>query len=173
MATSFIAEGFTAVTPYLWVDGARAALVGAAERSVVTPLERPRLRFPKRSEADLVKALSKAQHAAAKAAPQVDLLHEMLRRGAADRDKETVPRWQAGYDLAMGRAAAAKVRVDGYNAMLANPLPWSNIEVLTLMRNHIQSLVDPATDTHINRIIGDPKRMAVELELRRLRAGGK
>ena len=103
----------------LAANKARAALVGAAERSVVTPLERPRLRFPKRSEAALVKALSKAQHAAAKAAPQVDLLHEMLRRGAADRDKETVPRWQAGYDLAMGRAAAAKVRVDGYNAMLA------------------------------------------------------
>ena len=31
----------------------------------------------------------------------------------------TSPRWQAGYDLAMGRASAARARIEGYNAMLA------------------------------------------------------
>ena len=39
--------------------------------------------------------------------------------GEPDRDKLTKPRWQAGYDLAMGRILAAKSRVEGYNAMLA------------------------------------------------------
>ena len=29
------------------------------------------------------------------------------------------PRWQAGYDLARGRALAVKVRTEGYNTMLA------------------------------------------------------
>ena len=43
----------------------------------------------------------------------------MLQQGEADREKETVMRWQAGYDLAMGRTLAAKVRTEGYNAMLA------------------------------------------------------
>jgi hypothetical protein len=36
-----------------------------------------------------------------------------------DRPKLTQPRWQAGYDLALGRALAAMVRTEGYNAMLA------------------------------------------------------
>lgn len=30
-----------------------------------------------------------------------------------------MPRWQAGYDLAIGRALAVKVRMETYNAMLA------------------------------------------------------
>jgi len=37
----------------------------------------------------------------------------------ADRDKETVQRWEAGYDLAIGRVLAVKVRTETYNAMLA------------------------------------------------------
>jgi hypothetical protein len=43
----------------------------------------------------------------------------MLRQGEADREKETILRWQAGYDLAIGRALAVKVRTETYNAMLA------------------------------------------------------
>ena len=63
--------------------------------------------------------LDRAQQAAAKVAPAVNDLYEALRKGAADADKLTSPRWKAGYDLAMGRAAAAKARIDGYNSMLA------------------------------------------------------
>jgi hypothetical protein len=37
----------------------------------------------------------------------------------SDRDRVTTPRWQAGFDLAIGRALAVKVRTEGYNAMLA------------------------------------------------------
>ena len=32
---------------------------------------------------------------------------------------EIVPRWQAGYDLALGRVLANKVRAESYNSMLA------------------------------------------------------
>ena len=41
------------------------------------------------------------------------------RQGEADREKEQDPRWQAGYDLAMGRAIAARLRATTYNEMLA------------------------------------------------------
>jgi hypothetical protein len=44
---------------------------------------------------------------------------EILKPGEADREKEASPRWQAGFDLAMGRILAANVRTTGYNAMLA------------------------------------------------------
>ena len=42
-----------------------------------------------------------------------------LQRGEKDREKIRRPRWRAGYDLAMGRTLAAKVRAQGYNLMLA------------------------------------------------------
>jgi hypothetical protein len=35
------------------------------------------------------------------------------------REREESPRWRAGYDLAMGRVLAQKVRTETYNAMLA------------------------------------------------------
>jgi hypothetical protein len=46
-------------------------------------------------------------------------LVSILRQGESDRPKLTRPRWQAGFDLAIGRALAVKVRTEGYNAMLA------------------------------------------------------
>ena len=44
---------------------------------------------------------------------------EVLAQGERDRPKLDEPRWEAGYDLAMGRALATLVRTEGYNAMLA------------------------------------------------------
>ena len=46
-------------------------------------------------------------------------MYETLSQGEKDRPRLTVPRWQAGYDLSMGRVLALKVRTEGYNAMLA------------------------------------------------------
>jgi len=63
--------------------------------------------------------LSEAQQAAALLEPRINALYQILQHGEADRDKETVMRWQAGYDLAMGRTLAIKVRTETYNAMLA------------------------------------------------------
>jgi hypothetical protein len=98
---------------------ARAALVQAAQMSWVTPMERPQLVFPKVSEADFASHLSKAQQAAAVLEPKINQLYETLRQGEKDRSRLTKPRWQAGYDLSMGRVLALKVRTESYNAMLA------------------------------------------------------
>ncbi|MDC0935376.1 VWA domain-containing protein [Pirellulales bacterium] len=98
---------------------ARRALVEAAEMSWTTPMENVRLRFPKRDEASLAQALSRAQQSAALLQPKIDRLCQTLLAGEPGREKLRQPRWQAGYDLAVGRALAVKARTDGYNAMLA------------------------------------------------------
>ena len=98
---------------------ARGTLVEAARLSWVAPLERVRTTFPKRSEAELAKLLTQAQQAAAKLEPKVRRIYDLLQLGRKDRSRLTSPRWQAGYDLAIGRALAVKVRTEAYNAMLA------------------------------------------------------
>jgi hypothetical protein len=98
---------------------ARAKLVEAAQMSWVTPMERPQLNFPKVSDADLANKLTTAQHAAAALEPKINQLYEILKQGERDRPRLTKPRWQAGYDLSMGRVLAVKVRTESYNAMLA------------------------------------------------------
>ncbi len=82
-------------------------------------MERVRERFPRTDDAQFARSLSFAQRSAAKLEPKIEELVTVLRQGERDRDKVTTPRWQAGYDLAMGRSLAVKVRTEGYNAMLA------------------------------------------------------
>jgi hypothetical protein len=96
-----------------------AALVEAAQLSWTTPMGDVRLRFPKVDDAQFARELSTAQRSAAKIEPQIDELVSVLRKGESDRPKVTKPRWQAGFDLAIGRALAVEVRTEGYNAILA------------------------------------------------------
>jgi hypothetical protein len=70
-------------------------------------------------EAALKRLLDDAQRPAARVLPPLIKLYDVLKAGDADRDKLTEPRWQAGFDLALGRAAAARARVEAYIAMLA------------------------------------------------------
>jgi hypothetical protein len=99
---------------------ARAALIQAAANSTqINSLENPQLRFIKTDEAEFTRALSAAQQAAAALEPKINALYQILQQGEADRDKETVMRWQAGFDLAIGRVLAVKIRTESYNAMLA------------------------------------------------------
>lgn len=98
---------------------ARRKLVEAAASPELQQMEKPEMRFVKRDEASFSNALSEAQKSAAVLEPRVRALVELLKQGEADREKETVLRWQAGYDLAMGRALAVQVRTESYNAMLA------------------------------------------------------
>jgi len=100
-------------------NGARAALVKAAQSSMVEAMDRPRLEFPKRSEAGLKQELDVAQRAAAILEPKLQELYLTLKGGEKDRNKLTGTRWQAGYDLAMGRVMAMMVRTNSYNIMLA------------------------------------------------------
>ncbi len=95
------------------------ALHQAAQLPPAEILRNPELHFVKRDEADLKNRLDRAQQAAAKVAPAVDQLYEILAEGAADAERLTSPRWRAGFELALGRVCAAKARIDGYNSMLA------------------------------------------------------
>ncbi len=98
---------------------ARSSLIQAAQMSWLSPLEDPRQRFLFQDEARFAQELTEAQKDAAKIEPFVAQLYEVLKSGTTDREKETSPRWQAGYDLAIGRVLAVKVRTETYNAMLA------------------------------------------------------
>jgi len=98
---------------------AKASLVQAASESWTEQMEDIRLRFPKVDEASLARDLSQAQRVAAKLEPKLARLTGILKQGESDRDSITEPRWQAGFDLAIGRALAGKVRTEGYNSMLA------------------------------------------------------
>lgn len=98
---------------------ARAALVQAAQRSWLEQLEPPQMRFPKLDEAAFVNSVTQAQQAAARLEPKIEALFQILKQGESDRPNETSLRWKAGYDLAMGRVLAVKVRAESYNAMLA------------------------------------------------------
>lgn len=96
----------------------RTALVTAAMQEAPA-LERPRMRFVKRSDAQLAGDLTTAQQDAAKLEPALLRLASILEPGMKVRDQETSPRWRAGYELSMGRVLAQKVRAETYNAMLA------------------------------------------------------
>lgn len=98
---------------------ARQALHDAARLGDVELSEFPQTEFKKADEAAMVRVLSQAQQVAAKLEPMANRWYEVLEKGEADRAKITEPRWQAGFDLALGRAAAVKAKVDGYNTMLA------------------------------------------------------
>ena len=113
---------YVSTTEYLEMvraNPARRALMEAAQVSWTTQMEDIRMRFVKRDEATLANSLSVAQRAAAIQQPQIDRICQILLQGEDGRDGLKQPRWQAGYDLALGRALATKVRTDGYNTMLA------------------------------------------------------
>lgn len=97
----------------------RSALVRAANMRPATGLSRPQTRFVRTSEAQLSGDLSKAQQAAAILQDPLAMMAQTLEPGMKARDKESSPRWKAGFDLAMGRVLAQKVRTEAYNAMLA------------------------------------------------------
>jgi hypothetical protein len=82
-------------------------------------LENIRTRFPKRNDAQLAQSLSIAQRAAALRQPKIDSICQILQTGEKNRPELKGLRWKAGFDLALGRALATKVRTDSYNAMLA------------------------------------------------------
>ena len=98
---------------------AMSALRLAADLGHVECLQQPPLEFVKPNEAALNRSLEAAQKLAAKQLPRINQLYELLRQGVGGRATLERPRWQAAFDLALGRAAAAKARADGYNQMLA------------------------------------------------------
>lgn len=100
-------------------NNAKRALVEAASLPWTDKLQNVRRDFPKLDDAQFAEDLTRAQQAAAILGPSLERLVTTLRRGEGDRPKIDEPRWQAGFDLAIGQALAAKVRAEGYNGMLA------------------------------------------------------
>ena len=100
-------------------NAACRALHEAAQLGRQKILTHPVMEFAYKTEAQLNQDVTQAQLAAARLEPEINVLYEILKKGEPDRARLNSPRWQAGYDLAMGRALAAKVRIEGYNAILA------------------------------------------------------
>jgi hypothetical protein len=106
----------------LAANKAKRALVEAAKAAEISPMDSPTMRFPREDDGKLALLLGEAQKKAAVLEPKIDRLYGILEAGRADRDKIPAEdkRWRAGYDLALGRVLALKVRTNAYNTMLAN-----------------------------------------------------
>jgi hypothetical protein len=96
----------------------RMALVRAAEMGA-DAMGNPETRFVVDANGSLGEAALEAQKQGAVLEPKLERIHEVLKQGEKDRPNLTGLRWQAGYDLAMGRILAARVRTEGYNHMVA------------------------------------------------------
>lgn len=103
----------------LAANRAMRALVNAATASEIAAMESPRMQFPRQNDGTLAALLAEAQKKAAVLQPKIDALHATLTAGLPDRGDLREKRWQAGFDLAMGRVLALKVRTDAYNIVLA------------------------------------------------------
>lgn len=97
----------------------RSALIQTSQLSKAAVLDSVTTRFIKRDEASLVSSLAVAQQSAARVAPDLERLSELLKTGLMHRDKEVSPRWLASFDLSLGSVLANKVRAATYNEMLA------------------------------------------------------
>jgi hypothetical protein len=103
----------------LAANRAKRALVDAAKASELNPMDGQTMTFPRIDDGRLANLLSEAQKKAAVLQPKIDALYGLLAAGLPDREKIQEKRWQAGYDLALGRVEALKVRTDSYNILLA------------------------------------------------------
>lgn len=142
----------------------RYALVKAAEITWQAPMVDPRKKFVRKTEEGLRKEFNEAVEGMQKVLPRIDAAYQALASAEPERAKESVPRWQAGYDLAMGRAAAAKVRADGYRIMLARAATGQGFK--DPQSNHFEIVPSPdivddpqllelaeKSKTYLNRVI--------------------
>ena len=109
-------------------NAAAKALVEAGKLPRAEVRTQLALTFTKQNEAQFARDLNTAQQAVAKLEPAIARLYDALAAGEGDRAKLTSPRWQASYDVAIGRACAAKARLEGYNVMLALLKQGKNFE---------------------------------------------
>jgi Mg-chelatase subunit ChlD len=98
---------------------AKQALVAAAQKSKVDDINLPNLVFPAYNDNVLREALTEVQRPAAVIDFKMNELHQILAQGEKDRDRVSERRWQAAYDLAMGRVLAMRARIYGFNRMAA------------------------------------------------------
>jgi hypothetical protein len=101
---------------------ARNALLEASKLVIDAQFEPPVMTFlagDDENQARFATAITAAQRKAAAPQQEFEKILTVLQAGEADRGKLGSPRWEAAYDLALGRAYAALARTLGYNKMLA------------------------------------------------------
>ncbi|HEX3656965.1 MAG TPA: vWA domain-containing protein [Pirellulales bacterium] len=165
----------------LETNKAKKALVEAAKLPSAEVLANPTTMFTNADDVERTRALDKAQKPAARIQPGIDAYYNALKPGEPDEAKLAgEPRWQAGFDLAYGRAMAAKARADGYMSQLAvmkggpkrkDPKP---VQLLLEQTNDpsgnsvVDKLASKARDL-LNRVInehpGTPWALSAEHEL--------
>ncbi|MGE0374954.1 MAG: vWA domain-containing protein [Planctomycetaceae bacterium] len=101
-------------------NAAKRALVQAANSVEIDGVPNPELAFRADDDTILRQRITEAQKPLADFQYQVDKLYSYLELGLPARESLTEPRWRAGFDLALGRVLAMRVRAYGYNVMLAN-----------------------------------------------------
>lgn len=101
-------------------NSAKRALVAAAELTRQNSINAPQLVFRADTDNALRTEAAEAQRPASMMEYRVGQIVSALDEGANDRARIREPRWQAAYDLAVGRANAVLARALGYNQMLAN-----------------------------------------------------
>lgn len=99
---------------------AKAALVNVAEMTYRSDAPVPELIFRAYNDNILRTDIGEAQKPVAEIDYELKRLYDALSVGERDRENLREPRWQAAFDLAMGRILAMRVRYFGYNQMLAN-----------------------------------------------------
>ena len=108
----------------------RESLIAAAALTWNHTLPRPQAVFPAQNDTVLRRALDQAQMPIADLSFHIDTLYRKLNAGEKGRDTLKESRWQAAYDLAMGRLLAVRARAFGYNEVLAEmkrmPKPFAN-----------------------------------------------
>jgi hypothetical protein len=98
----------------------KTALVAAAEKSQAKNVPSPQLVFRAENDNVLRTEITEAQRPFAELDYYLAEMHDVLAIGEKDREKVKEPRWQAGFDLAMGRLLAMRARAFGYNQTLAD-----------------------------------------------------
>ncbi|QDT17104.1 vWA domain-containing protein [Alienimonas californiensis] len=109
-------------------NGAKRALIEAAQMSTAEEIPNPQLVFAAVDDTRLRREITEAQKPMAVVSYRLSALQAKLEAGLPDRPKVEEPRWRAGFDLALGRVYAQQARALGYNTVLAqmksDPLPF-------------------------------------------------
>ncbi|MFO1095998.1 MAG: vWA domain-containing protein [Planctomycetaceae bacterium] len=98
---------------------AMSALVETSRQTYIDSIPLPTLLFNAENDNQLRTELTEAQRKMVESEYWVDRMYKMLQEGAGARPSLSSARWRASFDLALGRLLAMRVRLKGYNVMLA------------------------------------------------------
>ena len=163
---------------------AKAALVHAARLAPVERVPPPVLYFRADNDQILRQQITEAQKPLAHLDYHINTLQQVIESGEEHRDRLDSPRWKAGFDLAMGRVLAMRVRSLGYNAVLAemksNPKTfatagsnqWRLVSSDEISGGSQVKRLHRKAQTYLNRVIdshpGTPWAMLAGVELNTL-----